>query len=139
MWRKRGKARNTRKAGRSSLARNTVENLFRESKAGKQEFHKRVVMNLHSHGLLQSPQASAHGLLVATIIYTCSVQCFEFCGLRNCSADVPPSLSHYCLEGECRGKDVKIGKCYGECLLGYGDDEVSCVGRRGGGENPWYA
>ena len=55
------------------------------------------------------------------------------------SADVPPSLSHYCLEGQDRGKDEKVGKYCGDSLLGYGDDEVSelCVGESGG-ENLWY-
>jgi len=31
---------------------------------------------------------------------------------------------------------VKIGKCYGEGLLGYGDDEVSCVWEERGRREP---
>ena len=37
---------------------------------------------------------------------------------------VPPSLSHYSLEGEDRGPDEEVGKYCGDGLLGYGDDEV---------------
>ena len=48
---------------------------------------------------------------------------------------VPPSLSHYPLEGEEWGPDKEVGKYCGDSLLGYGDDEVrvSDVWEEGGG------
>ena len=52
---------------------------------------------------------------------------------------MPPSLFHYSLEGDDQRKDEKVGKCYRDGFLGYGDDEVrvSCVGREGRGEPVW--
>ena len=54
---------------------------------------------------------------------------------RNTVLVMPPSLSHYSLEGEDPGRDEKVGNCKycGDGLLGYGDDKVkvSCVWEEG--------
>ena len=66
-------------------------------------------------------RTSVQGLLMPTIIYMSSVQCFEFCGFG-----VTTSF-WLLLWRRRRRKDVKISKFCGVGLLGYGNDEREWV------------